>query len=674
MFQKKKYLVHLDILGFGPLLEIIADDMRLESGEVRAKFKITIQQKIEEAQEKFQFKIIDSGIDDWTLSIDNIQNTFFVISHILDHYTGYKDYKTVPLEIAVGVVDYSKWVNENELIYQNKTIDYLKFNIIKGYHKWYKKKYNKYIEDTYIIITESFFKELSIFDQNNCEPIPYKGNYFYYLPNSIIKRERQITKFLKEIRQKKSDFSGALIDRVFVPPKKYDKIKDTLKRDRIVFITGTAGYGKTYTAIRLLWEYFNKKYIPRWITGKDELERSNVRDELANIASHLEPGHVIYFEDPFGKTKYERRDDLKEKINHIINTVKNNEDVYVIITSRKDVFEEFEKESYSVEQINKFEQELNILRPVYNTEKRREMLEKWATEKDCKWLNYEKLKEFVFKSIEIKNNLQTPLSIYDFVESTINIIDLDEIKKNISEYSKIPAEAFADEIKGLYDSGHIDRIIFLSLVFILEPIIVDFVHKQYDKIKKDYYEEFEDILEKEYRVKNVGGFDESIFDSEYFYTESHLVKKAGNFDKSIFDTESYLAFAHPSYSESAKYAIKHSGFKNIFSEVLIQLSHINIETIISSVSWAVVTYYNDLPKKAKNLIFQFSELPNIEEYDIAISETADAIMYNYENVPYEVKKLLFKLAREADWSVEHCKYLYKVPKGDEESFKESMGL
>jgi hypothetical protein len=65
-----------------------------------------------------------------------------------------------------------------------------------------------------------------------------------------------------EIIGKPGSKSYDRIDRLYVPPKEYDDIKKLLFEKQIVFITGTAEYGKTYTAVRLLWEYFMKGYEP----------------------------------------------------------------------------------------------------------------------------------------------------------------------------------------------------------------------------------------------------------------------------------------------------------------------------------------------------------------------------------------------------------------------------
>ena len=41
----------------------------------------------------------------------------------------------------------------------------------------------------------------------------------------------------------------ARIDTVYIPPPlEYEEIRSILENERIVFITGTAEYGKTYTA------------------------------------------------------------------------------------------------------------------------------------------------------------------------------------------------------------------------------------------------------------------------------------------------------------------------------------------------------------------------------------------------------------------------------------------
>jgi hypothetical protein len=106
-------------------------------------------------------------------------------------------------------------------------------------------------------------------------------------------------------------------------PVKYEEIKEALAKERILFITGPKEYCKTFTAIRLLWEYYKKgEYEPKYIQAREE-EKTKVRERLAAIENEVKPHHIVYFEDPFGKTKYQDDKQLEREIGSIIDTVNN---------------------------------------------------------------------------------------------------------------------------------------------------------------------------------------------------------------------------------------------------------------------------------------------------------------------------------------------------------------
>lgn len=60
------------------------------------------------------------------------------------------------------------------------------------------------------------------------------------------------------------------IDELFVSPLGFDRIKSTLEKKRLVIITGPRESGKTYMAMRLLWDYFNKGFYPDWVKGQSD--------------------------------------------------------------------------------------------------------------------------------------------------------------------------------------------------------------------------------------------------------------------------------------------------------------------------------------------------------------------------------------------------------------------
>lgn len=662
-----KYLVYVDILGFEKLPEEIEKRENLSPRIVRSEILIEpTKQEIKNLKEGGKIFGVSEGRDDWILVLNDIDNIFEVVSRLLrieisvGEYANKvsKDYGNIPLEIALGVYEFDKWakLDGNEVVCNDEVIEFLKTYIIPEYHKTYKKENKEPITESFVICTDSFFDELKKENAEKyfCErEFTYEDKFkekktFYLLDKEKIIAEGKIPDFLNKIGQSKSDYSGALINRIFVPPDEYGKIKERLKNDRIVFITGSPGYGKTYTAIKLLWKKYNEGYTPKWISGKEKEERVDAREKLANIDAELKPKHIIYFEDPFGKTMYERRDDLKERINYIINSVKNKKYVFVIITSRKDVFEEFGKECYSVEQIKNFEEELNVIKPSYGVEKRKKILEEWANEKGCKWLKDEKLKDIVFKSLEKETTLPTPLSIYDFVIATINVNSGRELKQKIENYSRGAGKSFADEIKGLYASGRKDRILFLSFVFVSENFEVNFVKQEYERLKEKDFEDFEKILSEEYRVK---------------------------------ESEGQLRFSHPSYSEALSYVLEDAGCRRIFCNVLKELAEKDYAA--EYVVWAVADNFEKLPEEVRNLLFKlaekdfpkrnvacdvawavadnFKKLPEevrnkllikLAEKDSAAGGVAWTVAENFEKLPEEVRNLLFKLAGE-DYAAEY---------------------
>jgi len=57
----------------------------------------------------------------------------------------------------------------------------------------------------------------------------------------------------------------------------------------------------------------------------------------------LNQRNVVYFEDPFGRTKYDSYgDEITRNISTMIDIIKSAEDSYVVITLRDDVIKDFE--------------------------------------------------------------------------------------------------------------------------------------------------------------------------------------------------------------------------------------------------------------------------------------------------------------------------------------------
>ncbi len=159
-------------------------------------------------------------------------------------------------------------------INETEVITFLKDDIIHPYREYYKTKHGTKIKETFVVLTKEIFEEIK--SQIPCQEISYNKHFFIADINKI-QQQCKIYEFLRKIN------GGSLYDRIddlYVPPVEFEEIKKILKRDRFVIITGTPEYGKTYTAIRLLWEYYNDGYEPKWIKGEEEPERKEVRERL----------------------------------------------------------------------------------------------------------------------------------------------------------------------------------------------------------------------------------------------------------------------------------------------------------------------------------------------------------------------------------------------------------
>jgi len=611
--NERKYLIYLDILGFEALAEEIEEKTGVDSEEVRNKFIYVINEKIETIKRKGIIIGKHEGSDNWILVTDSLDNVFKSIFEILEHCTPYKGYRKIPLEIAIGTEYFDKWArfNGRELICEDSTIRFIKTRIINYYHKWYKNQYEESPKSTFIVFTESAYNDLEPLDKKICKEIKCQNVRFFAANVNKFRKRGKVLEFLERIGRSGSKRYGRIND-VYEPPIEYNDIKRTLEEKRIVFITGTPEYGKTYTAVRLMWEYFNKGYEPRWIRGGEERERIWVREKLVDIKSELKPQHIVYFEDPFGKTKYERREDLEREIGTIINSIQQVKDVYVIITSREEVFKEFEKEKLSASELRAFEKRINIKKPSYDYERRKEILLKWAENENCKWLRNEELKNLVLRYIKYKKILPTPLAIHDFVIATIDIEKEDELREEIEKKSEETEKNLAKEIKNMSD----DKILFLSFLFISDYFDIDFVKATYQE------------LVEELDLKDAWEFDRLL---NWFKD-----------DKIELVDNKYIKFSHPSYAQSLKHIlIEEDGYisqinKKIFSKLLLKLAEKDEAAL--AVARAVADNFDKLPEEVRNeLLLKLSE-----EATWIVAKT---VVYNFNRIPEEVRnKLLLKLA------------------------------
>jgi hypothetical protein len=129
------------------------------------------------------------------------------------------------------------------------------------------------------------------------------------------------------------DWPGLPPDRRFLAPEDFEKIGEAVGNQPLTLLIGPPAAGKTFLAVQLLWEAFLGNLKVRWISpatllpteglipserGPDMKQRIEILttklgtkstraplDHHDFIAMNLEPGSLVYIEDPFGKTDEE---------------------------------------------------------------------------------------------------------------------------------------------------------------------------------------------------------------------------------------------------------------------------------------------------------------------------------------------------------------------------------
>lgn len=553
--NNKKILLYFDILGFDDLAKEIAKIKKIDVRDVREKFLNIFDSKLREPEIISNILGVSPGRDDKVIVLEEnsmitpLNSCIHLIGHILNHDTGYgSPYDQIPLEIGIGYGSFDKnsKFNGKGLIKEQSTIDFLKSKLIVYYHKKYQEQYGMKIKESFVILTEEAFLSLNPIDRLNCSEIVQFVNYteikYYLLDLDYLQSIYTLSEFLRKLGIY-DDFIFNRMNQLYVPPLEYEEIEKTLNDKRIIFLTGTPEFGKTYTAIYLMFQYFKKGYITKWIHGEENLKRLVVRDALENISRVLRPHHIIYFEDPFGKIEYEKRESLEREINTIIDSVETSQDVYVIITSREEIFKKFKREAISIIYLENYEKRINILKPSYEFYQRKNMLLAWAKYNSCLWFDDGYLKNSILNQLEIDDKLlPTPLSIKDFSISSKKSINLSDLKDVMEKKSQETSKAFAKEIIVMSES----KKLFLSILMITEPILITDINSYYNSLYKEIEitknESFNDIF-------------------NWFNGDKITLKEEEEYPQ--------IAFSHPSYLEALNHLINDDElFRNIFFKCL----------------------------------------------------------------------------------------------------------
>ena len=329
MPKKRYFFVYIDILGFVERAEKDTEKSTITAEEARKIYNDRIKPKLDSL--KSNKDVVDyqkMSLDSWLLFNDDIWKAFKSVGEVL---------KTeLDFEVAIGVKEFDESPVGKELTFlRNETMNYLNSNILSPYKKWFKEAYEQSVKQTFILLTSAAYKELESKKAKNMASKPFKSADFYLLEQKEFDKKLKIIKFLEKIGSQRIEYRE--LEKLYVTPENYSEIENILEDNNIVFIIGDPEIGKTYTAIKLLFDFFKENYELVYIPEESRKEQWR----FVRHTTELE-GKAIYLEDPWGKVEFERVESLFKDIGNFIERVKRKR-CKVIITSREKVFKEFEK-------------------------------------------------------------------------------------------------------------------------------------------------------------------------------------------------------------------------------------------------------------------------------------------------------------------------------------------
>ncbi|SDG23902.1 nSTAND3 domain-containing NTPase [Chitinophaga filiformis] len=296
------------------------------------------------------------------------------------------------------------------------------------------KKIFQFNRETSYMIADISLETKRPFINRNISTSP---NFYLISTNSTFKNSE--LSFIQKVAH--DDERYKRIDELFVAPLEYEEILKTLDQKKIVFIIGDPGIGKTYTAAKILKEHFEQGYTPIWFPGLEKEDRESQNKILTDFIPS--DNQIIYFEDPFGRTIFERRDSIFQVFSPLLDKL-SSLNSKIIVSSRKEIFEQFSKESLLEKELLQLRIELNIRNPSYDSSGLISIFDKLASIA-CDWYDKVDFRESVYQAV-MSGRLSTPLAIRDLIFVSRNLKSKKDLEEHINRRNTGLVKTFALEI------------------------------------------------------------------------------------------------------------------------------------------------------------------------------------------------------------------------------------
>ncbi|WP_229395873.1 SIR2 family protein [Methanosarcina sp. DH1] len=422
--------------------------------------------------------------------------------------------------------------------------------------------------------------------------------------------------FGKELENSRSRYKN--LTSLYVKPTEYNEIYSKLEKDHIIFIIGEPHLGKTYTAIHLLWEYYQKDYETlhirhdNLITMLHENEGNLKKLLLSLISSKKGNPVIIHFDDPFGETMERRTDEFAKGLSEFLILSKQYEHLRIIVTTRLNIFREALAEQ-DCQDIEGLEKDLRV-HTSYKSEVLVDILHRYTQFYKPLWATDEKVVQVLDE--KLPEMLPAPHNIEFFVRTSERLTSLEEVLQHVDK-SKEMVRALGEWMTSLSDHEQI----FLTWVEIQSTSNILFIN--YSASKIDLEDAYRETLAFLYKKKYIFSIPPSSFSVDKDKFDMILLESKGKNSKvSKFD------FVHPSYHEAFWYTIKNESrllhwwriLKEKCEEILVDL-----DNKLDCFQLRMIENYGTVNRDLDKLLLISAESEDINEKAIALKHMMERI-------------------------------------------------
>ncbi len=637
--------IHVDILGFKKRTKLIAEEKKISESNVRLIFKNVIQERLKLVKNDYHnCCYIEHATDSWMitlkpkLSSNPLIDAFHIVYLLDENDLGlYIENDKVELEIAIGLAEYSKPVSMDFKSLESKpeTISLMSLNLSQWYHQYSKMS----IRRTFIAITKEIYEKMNFHNQDHCSEIQYETKPIFYILD--LKRIREIGNVIEFSYKVSHSYIAYLeIDWIFVPPQNYLEIKNNLKNKKFCIISGESQYGKTFTSIRLLWDFFIDGFKVLNISS-EEFEK----DEHQDISLNNEP-LVIYIEDPFGKEYYKSSNYIEQKLKDIINSVRQYENCYLIITMNNKVVQDyFNQKVINIDEVvneNIFTISLNS----YTEDQRELLIKNYAKKNKCIWYKDNEISTKILRNIRSHHLLGSPFSITRFTQNTLEKNNLETLKNEVEKITSDILKYISNNIQNFSDP----KFLFLILLYTCNNYSLDKFQNIYEILSMELISDkqpiFEEILKELIDYDYITIINEKVNFGHVSYKSAirELISNITQDKKLKKYLEIILKYLSLSEDQEEAALTIYNNFPLLPKDLINELvSNLSLQLIPISVLALIIEDYYDLIKS--EIIFRIIE-KTISLKGTFTRAMVKIVIEHYEDMPSKLRKRIEQIAQD----------------------------